>query len=263
MHKVGQVDDKGQGWHKGMLPFSRFYFNFAFFKSILGREGKMRIDTVIFDLDGTLVDTEPAAVQAIETCFKRWGIRVSPQDTTYITGRTWATAVHFLNEKYNLPFSENETLRQLASTYRNLLERNLKTVPGSVAAVRSLAPYYDLGLVSGSNQVEITWVLKKLEIYDHFNIILGAEDYSASKPDPEGYLKAMEGLSAHPRKTLVFEDSQAGISSARSAGLWVVAVTGTNYFHQNQSEAHDRISDLRGITPQWVSDFSTRINNAP
>jgi len=66
--------------------------------------------------------------------------------------------------------------------------------------------------------------LEKLKIKHHFQIILGAEDYFQSKPHPDGYSKAVQVLGANPNSCLVFEDSTAGIQSARSAGLWVIAV---------------------------------------
>lgn len=218
-----------------------------------------KIDTVIFDLDGTLVDTEPSAAAAIRSCMRDWGIQVETEDANYITGRTWASAFSFLFSKYKLPVTPEEAAAQMMTRYREAVEQHLHVVPGGADAVRSLAKNYRLGLVSGSGRSEILFALDRLGVTRHFEVILGAEDYPRSKPEPDGYLKALSILGSHPNRGLVFEDSTAGIASARAAGLWVVAITGTNHFKQDISEAHHHIPDLSQVNPQWVQKLSAQL----
>lgn len=219
------------------------------------------INTILFDLDGTLVDTELAAAKAIHGCFERWGVAVDKTDAGYITGRTWASAFEFLFKKYKLPVSAEEAGRQMIEAYRESLETDLTIVPGGAAAVRALAAHgHDLALVSGSNRAEILWALDKLQIRAHFKVILGAEDYPNSKPAPDGYLKALTMLGREPARTLVFEDSQAGIASGLAAGAWVVAITGTNHFKQDTSRAHHHIPDLSGVDAKWIENLAIRLS---
>lgn len=217
------------------------------------------IDTILFDLDGTLIDTEPAAARAINECFSRWGIQISPDDAQFITGRTWASAFQFLFNKYRIPVAAEEASGLMMKTYREALEEKLHQVPGSADAVRALAGRYRLALVSGSGRKEILWALDRLSVREHFEVILGAEDYPRSKPEPDGYSKALKLLGAEASRGLVFEDSQAGIASARAAGLWVVAITTTNHFGQDTSAAHHHIPDLRSVDASWVADLSQRL----
>ncbi len=217
---------------------------------------KIAIKTILFDLDGTLIDSELCAATVMKDCFEQWGIQLLPQDVTYITGRTWELTSRYLFSKYSFPLSQDLARSELITRYRQALETNVQIVPGSVQAVESLAQKFPLGLVSGSCRSDISSVLKKLGIQKHFQIILGAEDYPHSKPAPDGYLKAIQTLQADPQSCLVFEDSQAGIASARAANLWVVAITSTNHFQQDQSQAHAQIQDLSEISPQWVQDLS-------
>lgn len=215
---------------------------------------KFEISTVIFDLDGTLVDTEPAAARAIEECFGEWGLAIAEKDAQFITGRTWATAFEYLFSRYRIPVARSEASQRMMSVYREALKSELKQVPGGADAVRALRSDggYRLGLVSGSSRAEIAFCLDRLGLTGEFELVLGCEDYPCSKPAPDGFAKAIRELGAEPRRTLVFEDSEAGIASARAAGAWVVAIQSTNHFKQDTSQAHLKISDLRGVDAKWV-----------
>jgi HAD superfamily hydrolase (TIGR01509 family) len=211
------------------------------------------IDTVLFDLDGTLVDTEPSAARAVVEVFEGWGHPIDFSDAKYVTGRTWEKAFEFLFAKYPPPVAHAEAARIVMERYRKEIATRLDLVPGGVDCVNALADAgFRLGLVSGSNRQEIFFALDRLGITARFGIVLGAEDYPNSKPAPDGYLKAMAYFDAEPSRTLIFEDSEAGIASALAAGAWVVAISGTNHFAQDMGGAHHRVVDLRGVDAAWV-----------
>ena len=121
--------------------------------------------------------------------------------------------------------------------------------------MRSLVGHFQLALVPGSSRHEIHWAMDKIGIRDCFEVILGAEDYPLSKPAPDGYLKAMRLFKADAASTMVFEDSEAGIASARAAGLFVVAITSTNHFGHDTTSANLHISDLTTVNRQWILDL--------
>lgn len=225
-------------------------------------QAKPEIQAIIFDLDGTLIDTEPTAVLAVKECFAEWKIEIHLDDASYLTGRTWENAFTFLFDKYTPPIPLPEAKKTLLARYRQKIKANLSTVPGSVQAIQSLAKKYPLALVSGSGRSEILWALTQLQIIHHFQFILGAEDYPRSKPQPDGYLKAMKILGKSPESCLVFEDSTAGIASARAAGTWVVAVTSTNHFKQDLALAHVKIKDLTPVNINWISELALLSDSA-
>lgn len=213
------------------------------------------ICTIFFDLDGTLVDTEPLAARSIERCFKDWNVQLDSKDAHYVTGRTWDSALEFLFQKYTVPLTQKEASRAILSAYREILRKEIQAVPGAIEAVHSLSKEFPLALISGSHREEIFTALDALKITSFFKTILGAEDYPRSKPAPDGFQKALQILGAEPQKTLLFEDSTAGIASGLTAGLWVAALTSTNHFGQDQSKAHWRIEDLKPVNVQWVREL--------
>lgn len=215
-----------------------------------------KIRAVIFDLDGTLIDTEPAAARAITETFQQWGIQVTHDDSTFITGRTWETAFQYLFKKYELPVPAQHASRLMIERYRDLVTNELFPVKGSAEAVKALAKEYPLGLVSGSYRSEILWALDRLGVRELFQVILGAEDYPRSKPAPDGYLKALDMMNVKGEQTLVFEDSEPGIAAAKAAGTYVAAITGTNHFRHDHSAADLTVPDLSCVSPEWLKKLA-------
>ncbi|MEK6705507.1 MAG: HAD family phosphatase [Bdellovibrionota bacterium] len=218
---------------------------------------KKTFKTLLFDMDGTLVDTETMAAQSVVKILGSWNIRLDPSDAGSVMGKTWQNAFDFLFSKYKIPVTKERAADLILADYRKKLEHELVTIPGSVDAVRELACHFPLGLVSGSYKKDIVLVLDKLGITRCFNLILGAEDYERSKPEPDGYLKAIKIMGSPADLTLVFEDSTAGVSSALAAGLWVVMV---NREHSAQSKsAHKHINDLTPVNNDWVISLAKEL----
>lgn|GEM_PF-202172 len=211
------------------------------------------ITTILFDLDGTLIDSEATAARVVKESFREWwGIELDPEDAAHVTGRTWDSMWNWIETKYKIPLGREQALSQLVERYRAHLEQDLVEIPGAAAAVRALHGEVRLALVSGSHRREIFFALEQLKIRECFEVIYGAEDYLRSKPAPDGYQKAMRTLGVDPASTLVFEDSEAGIASGLAAGTWVTAIRAANHFNHDQSPAHLQIDDLRGVTPEWL-----------
>lgn len=215
-------------------------------------------NTLLFDLDGTLVDTEIIAARAVERCYKKWKINIDPQNAAHVTGRTWKTALTFLFGKYPPPIRHDQATQIIQKQYAAELQKGVPEVPGSKKAIQSLASHFTLGLVSGSRKDEILLILNQLGITQHFDLILSSEDYPQSKPAPDGYLKALSTLQRSPEECLVFEDSEAGIQAAKAAKMHVIAITSTNHFNQNHDKADWQIPDLTSLTPQWVEELSLK-----
>lgn len=213
---------------------------------------KTMISLILFDLDGTIIDSEPAACQAILDMCKKWNLAVTREDAASVAGKKWEVAVDLIHEKFGFPMPPAQATREIVARYREILDQGLRTVPGVIDAIQDFSQHFKLGLVSGSHRAEILWALTQFQVLPYFSVILGAEDYPQSKPAPDGYAKALKEFGVEAEHALVFEDSAPGIASAKAAGIKVVAISSTNHFGQKISDANQTIPDFKGIDSAWV-----------
>jgi HAD superfamily hydrolase (TIGR01509 family) len=210
------------------------------------------IEAILFDLDGTIVDSELAAIQALLDCTKQWGVPLTREDASTVAGKKWEVAFDLLYRKHPIPLPMEEASTQVIRRFQEIFRQQPTVVPGVVDAIHDFSRHFDLALVSGSHRADVLWALQKLKVDHLFQAILGAEDYPGSKPSPDGYAKALGLLGVRGSNALVFEDSEAGILSAEAAGIRAVAITSTNHFGHDQSRAHAQIPHFEGINADWV-----------
>lgn len=210
---------------------------------------------IFFDLDGTLVDTEPLAVRALEACYRAWQIRISMDALTHVVGRTWESALAEIFKKFPPNLSPIDAAKQVRDQFHHLVEKNLAPLPGVREAVEGLASQYSLHVVSGSSRLEIQRALQTAGLSSAIKTWLGAEDYPLSKPAPDPYLAALKQFSFRPEEAVVFEDSVAGVNSGLAAGLRVIAVEGLNHFGADLSRATTRIESVAQVSPKWLEEW--------
>jgi beta-phosphoglucomutase len=159
-----------------------------------------------------------------------------------------------------------------ARAYQRQLEglEKLPIYPGLADLMFNLrAAQLKLAVVSGALRSEVELVLQKSQLAAYFSLVVAGDDITASKPEPDGYLLAVERLNQQhpelnlqPSECLAIEDTPAGIQAAKRAGIPVVGVANTYPFHMMQRQANwavDYLSDLELERVQQVySQASTQ-----
>jgi beta-phosphoglucomutase len=184
---------------------------------------------IVFDFNGTLSDDEPILCEIFVQLFAEHGKPLSAQEYfDELAGlsdpeivRTWLGRGH--------P-DVDAVIGERIERYRAAVADGSSVHEHVREALRYAAARVPLAVCSGAARAEIEPVLEAAGLAPLLRGIVSSDDVVDGKPDPEGYLKAMRELldGVDPAEVLVFEDTEAGIASARAAGVGrVVAVTGT------------------------------------
>ena len=213
----------------------------------------MKETAIIFDHDGTLVNSLEACVLCTNIVMKEAGFREYPAEEI-ICDMTIATEQRFA---FRTGMTDPVKVRQIASDfYKSLHEvgiEYLKIYPGITEALDSLTEAgFSMGMVSNNQGTFVRKAAAMLQYSYDLEIILGEENVKASKPAPDGLLQACAGLGAVPEKSWYVGDSTIDYESARAAGMYSALVTwGAHPAGRLRECGADAVFD----TPEQMKEF--------
>lgn len=189
----------------------------------------MSIETVIFDLDGIILETEEVW-NAVRRDFARaHGGRWGEHDQPAVMGANSMQWAAYMRESSGIPLSDQEIYDGVIRGLREWYERELPLIPGAREAVERLYPHYRLGVASSSPLEIIEYSLELAGLREYFGAVVSSDDVAVGKPAPDVYLEACARLAALPDEAVAVEDSANGIRAAATAGLVVIAVPNPSY----------------------------------
>jgi HAD superfamily hydrolase (TIGR01509 family) len=210
---------------------------------------------LLFDLDGTLIDSEREAAESMARALQKGlGVVVDQDDRDFVVGRSWVTIYQRLCQRYpQLTWPRDEMIaRTVAERDAVMAEFGLTILPGARELLQRTAQT-PRALVTGSSRAEAAMALRDLGDMATFLHVIAAEDVERSKPDPLGYLRAADKLNVAPIDCVVIEDSQAGIAAGRAAGCTVIAVSAGAFGKWDQTAADHVVATLHDITPSFLA----------
>ena len=206
----------------------------------------MKFSAALFDLDGTLQDSEIHWIKATRDFLVDNGIPYSMDDATALVYGRSSTDIY--NEIAAMGPLVGKTVSELADSIRQYYGRILISTdiayPSSVALLKRMADDMPVAIVSGSPRLDVKEAASKMGVAEKLSLVLGAEDVDRGKPAPDCFLKAAGILGVDPGACIVFEDSSAGVAAAKSAGMFCVAISRPDRPPQNVSAADVVVSDL-------------------
>jgi HAD superfamily hydrolase (TIGR01509 family) len=193
---------------------------------------------VIFDFDGVLVDSEPLHFLAFHEVLKRESIELTEAEyyehCIGVDDRGSFRAIYQTKGLELVPKVKLRLLARKSQVMRELIQnRKPKALPGAAQLVRGLWRHYPLAICSGALRDEIEIMLEGISLRDCFEVIVSSEDVTVGKPDPQGYLLALEKLAAASGKTikpedcLIVEDAPSVIERVKEVGFKTLGVATT------------------------------------
>lgn len=217
-------------------------------------------DAIIFDHDGTLIDTETPDFRAWDMLYQEYG--------TTLTLEHWANVAVGHMDGYNQLFAElihqNGNSHLTATSLRQRLEslwlitlENVALMPGVEVLLEALQKTdYPLAVATASDHAWVNRWLTHFDLQSYFQVVATREDVVNNKPAPDVYLFAAAQLGIKPERCLVFEDSWPGLQAAKAAGMIVVAVPNHVTQSLDFSRADAIIPGLQHISVEWIDTLN-------
>ncbi len=224
------------------------------------------LKAILFDFNGVIINDEAIHQELINNILLAENLRPDPSEyQQFCLGRSDYTCLKDILSRRGRLVSDDyleKLINQKTQLYRQHLE-TLDNLPIYQGLENFLAQIKErglqIGLVTGSLVSEVEFVLEKAGIADYFQVIVGGDEVKLSKPQPDGYLLAVErfnqldfNLQLQPSDCLVIEDTPAGIEAGKQAGMQVVGIANTYPFHFMQRLSNWAIDYLEELELERV-----------
>jgi len=225
-------------------------------------------ELIIFDCDGVLVDSEIVAARVESELLRKAGHEISPEELAErYAGLTFRDILLTIEREAQVLFQAS-MIETAETKIEERLRKEVKAIEGAGYAVSSIQ--YNKCICSNSSLSRIESMLKRARLMPLFeNLIFSSTEIPSKKPKPapDVFLYAAEQMAAAPENTMVIEDSVAGITAARAAGMRVIGFTGASHTHPRHADmlmeagaetTINRMSDLKPTIEAlavWSADF--------
>lgn len=218
------------------------------------------IQTVIFDMDGVIVDTEPVHKYAYDQHFKELGIEVSEDLYATFTGNSTRNVFQKLKEHFNLSHDVEELILRKRHLFNEAFDTkpDLELIPGVFALIEDLHRHgIQLILASSASKSTINRVFSRFKLHCYFTHQVSGEDFPKSKPHPAIFLHAASLSSAPKENCVVIEDSTNGIIASKAADIFCIGYDSENSKHQDLSLADIVVHDFKALNSERIKHIKT------
>ncbi|MDX7831190.1 HAD family hydrolase [Aeromonas dhakensis] len=180
-------------------------------------------DALIFDMDGTLVDSMPRHLDAWEATSAEFGLPFDRAQLNEYGGIPTRKIVAILAEQHGLTIDVEAFTRRKVALYMEHIQQ-VSVFPAMWELVRCCHGKVPMGIGTGSPRNQAESILKNTGLDAYIQVVVSADDVINHKPHPDTFLQVAEQLGANPANCLVFEDTQIGLQAGRAAGMETVLV---------------------------------------
>jgi beta-phosphoglucomutase family hydrolase len=210
------------------------------------------IKAVLWDMDGVIADSGPYHLAAWQEIFGKRGVKFTTEDFKHIFGLRNDNIIRKTLGK-ELTQAEVEAIaREKEETFRRIAGRKIKPLPGALELLRLIKKQgLSMAIASSAPVENIELVTGTLGIADCFQALVTGHDVTEGKPNPQVFLLAAQRLGVEPANCLVIEDAVAGVTAAKRAGMYCLAVA-NNHSRQKLAEADLIVDTLEAVTMEDI-----------
>ena len=185
------------------------------------------VNGILFDMDGTILDSEGLWDKAQIQFLQEKNIIVKPDDFSDFKGLSYKHFYPLFIKKFNIQESINEVRFKLRTYLYKIMENELKYIEGFEDFYKTYirGTKLKVGLITNTTRLSYQKIQTCININDYFNFVITVNEAKEPKPSPKPYLQAMESLSLHPNETIIIEDSKIGLISAVNSKAKVIGIT--------------------------------------
>lgn len=205
------------------------------------------IKAVIWDMDGVIADSGPYHLAAWQEILGKRGVKFTAGDFKHSFGLRNDNIIR--NTLGKISQAEVDAIaREKEATFRRLAGRKIKPLPGALELLRTLKKEgFRMAIASSTSSENIELVTDTLGTADCFQAVVTGHDVTEGKPNPQVFLLAARRLGVEPTNCLVIEDAVVGVTAAKRAGMYCLAVTNTHP-RQKLKEADLIVDSLEKVT---------------
>ena len=216
------------------------------------------IQTVIFDMDGVIVDTEPVHRFAYFQHFSELNIDVSEELFTSFTGNSTRNVFQRVNTIFNLNADVEELILRKRTIFNDAFDHkeDLELLEGVEKLIKNLHENgVELILASSASKVTIDRVFRRFGLHPYFSNIVSGEDFPKSKPHPAIFEFAASLSKAPKENCIVIEDSTNGVLAAKAAGIYCVGYNSIHSKLQDLSKADKIVNHFNELDYNIIANL--------
>jgi beta-phosphoglucomutase len=216
------------------------------------------VNTVIFDMDGVIVDTEPVHYYAYMQHFKHLEIDVPQEMYTTFTGNSTKNVYQRVKDTFNLDHEVELLVNRKRELFNDAFDSkaDLELLPGVEDLIKDLhSNGIQLMLASSSAKITIERVFNRFGLHKYFSHIVSGEDFPKSKPHPAIFEHAASLSTAPKEECIVIEDSTNGVAAAKAAGLYCIGYISENSKGQELALADKIISHFNELNYTTIKNL--------